>query len=107
MKRRPVEWLPRDDEDEEPRVKSMTFRVVGQWVAVDQDQLLLPIAVEDKTDVEIEDDGYTAILKQYGGESLLNDMLMADQELDRGTRWRLWRDETRLTIEPTETTDDD
>lgn len=109
MKRRPVEWLGDGGEDDEstPSVRSMTFEIIDHWVATDADQLILPVRVLKKTDVNIEsEEGYTAILKQYGGESLLNDMLMSEQELDRGSRWTLWREGPRLEIEPAGDLDD-
>lgn len=79
----------------------MTFRVAGEWVATDSDQLLLPIVVESKTTIEVEEE-YPAVLKQYGGEGLLNDMLMSDAELEQGSRWVLLRTDSLLTIEPIE-----
>lgn len=106
MKRRPVEWLAAPGEEDDNPVRSMTFRVIGQWVATDSDQLIIPIRVYDKTDLEIEDP-FVAILKQYGGEGLLNDMLMSDQDLERGSVWTLWRREGLLTIEPDELNEHD
>lgn len=108
MKRRPTEWLPApDDDDETTDFAQMVFRVVDHWVATDQDQLLLPIRVLEKTGVTIDDEGYTAILKQYGGEGLLNDMLMADQDLERGSCWKVTRWENRLEVEPADVEDDE
>lgn len=102
MKRRPVEWLPAPDEDDETDdFQRIDFVVIEQWVATDQDQLLLPIRVIDKTGVTVNEE-YTAVLKQYGGEGLLNDMLMADQELERGSQWRVTRWDSRLEVEPLE-----
>lgn len=77
----------------------LTFRIAEEWVAVDADQLILPIVVEDKTTISVEDE-YRALLKQYGGESLLNDMLMSDQDVEQGTRWILLRTDSLLTIHP-------
>lgn len=101
MKRRPVEWLasPADDEDAPPDGYDLTFRLAGDWFAVDADQLVLPIVVEDKSTIVVEDE-YSAILKQYGGEGLLNDMLVADSELEEGSRWVLMRTEQLLSVEP-------
>lgn len=107
MKRRPVEWLAAPGEEDDNPVRSMTFTIIDQWVATDSDQLLLPIRVKEKTGVEIEGDGYTAILKQYGGEGLLNDMLMSDQDFERGSTWTLWRREQLLQIEPAEEVSED
>lgn len=103
MKRRPVEWLAAPGEDDNP-VRSMTFRLIDEWVATDSDQLILPIRVYDKTDLKIEEP-FVAILKQYGGEGLLNDMLMSDQDLMRGSVWTLWRREGLLSVEPGDTDD--
>lgn len=107
MKRRPCEWLAAPDDDDEYGDTEMVFRVIDQWVATDQDQLLLPIRVTSKSGVTIEGDGYTAILKQYGGEGLLNDMLMSEQDLERGSTWLLMRTDNRLTVEPYEIDTDD
>lgn len=101
MNRRPVEWLasPSDDEDAPPDGYELTFRLAGDWFAVDSDQLVLPIVVEDKTTITVEDE-YTAILKQYGGEGLLNDMLISEQDLEEGSRWVLMRNEQLLSVDP-------
>lgn len=106
MKRLAVEWLAGVAEDEEMPANGleMTFRVADDWVATDSDQLLLPIVVEDKTTIEVEEE-YTAILKQYGGEGLLNDMLMSDVDLEQGSRWVLMRTDSLLTVEPIEEDD--
>lgn len=107
MKRRPVEWLQGPSDKSDWDTRRLEFTVAGQWVAVDADQLILPIRVQGKYQddeylVEISDDeeGYIAILKQYGGEGLLNDMLMSDQDLEQGSRWILWRRDGLLTVEP-------
>lgn len=101
MNRRTVEWLGSPDEDEEYPSDGyeLQFRVASDWVAVDADQLLLPIVVLDKSTITVEEP-YPAILKQYGGEGLLNDLLMADRELEEGSEWVLLRTENLLTMEP-------
>lgn len=101
MNRLPVEWLANPQEDEEMPEDGLelTFRLAEEWVATDADQLILPIVVEDKTTIVVEDE-YRAILKQYGGESLLNDMLMSDQDVEQGTRWVLLRTDSLLTVHP-------
>lgn len=102
MKRRPVEWLAAPDEDDEPSEDGheMVFKVTRDWFSVDADQLVLPIEVHRKTGISVEEP-YTATLKQYGGEGLLNDMLLCDQDLEAGTGWILMRTEQLLTVEPT------
>lgn len=101
MNRLPVEWLgtPQEDEEYPEDGFEMVFRLADAWVAVDSDQLILPITVEHKSTIVVEDE-YRALLKQYGGEGLLNDMLMSDQELKQGSRWLLFRTDSLLTIEP-------
>lgn len=101
MKRRPVEWLsnPSDDEDAPSDGYELHFRVAADWFAVDSEQLILPIIVQDKTTINVEDE-YPAILKQYGGEQLLNDMLLSDGELQQGSEWILYRNEQQLSVEP-------
>lgn len=101
MNRLPVEWLAQPDEEEELPSDGLElhFRLADEWVATDADQLLLPIVVEEKTTITVEEE-YRALLKQYGGESLLNDMLMSDQELEQGSRWVLLRTDSLLTIHP-------
>lgn len=103
MNRRAVEWLAAPDEDDEPPEDGLElhFRVTAEWFAVDADQLLLPIEVQDKTTIEVEEP-YPAILKQYGGEGLLNDMLLSGQDLEQGSEWVLLRTDRLLTVEPVE-----
>jgi len=101
MNRLPVEWLGSLDEDEDLPADGLelSFRLADEWVSTDSEQLILPIIVEEKTTINVEEE-YRALLKQYGGESLLNDMLMSDQDLEQGTRWCLLRTESLLTIHP-------
>lgn len=101
MNRRPVEWLAAPDEDEEMPADGLElrFELTEDWLAVDADQLILPIEVQDKTTITV-DEPYEALLKQYGGEGLLNDMLMSDQDVEAGTEWVLLRTDGMLTIHP-------
>lgn len=94
MNRLPIEWLQARDLDDLPDhldrdsyEQVLEFRLRAEWFGVDDDQLLLPISVLYKEGID--HDGYPAILKQYGGESLLNDMLLDDQELESGSTWVL------------------
>lgn len=97
MNRLDVFWLQRPDNDDESRnltsdYRAMRFRLTDEWVAVDSDQLILPIAVLWRTDSDgvIRDlTGETGLLKQYGGERLLNDLLLAGKEPTKGTEWIL------------------
>lgn len=101
MQRKPVEWLgaPDDDQDYPPDGYELIFRAAAEWVAVDADQLILPITLIDKSTITV-NEPYSCILKQYGGEGLLNDLLMADQDFEEGSTWVLIRNESLLTIEP-------
>lgn len=101
MNRRHVEWLavPDDDEETPPDGHELAFEVADDWLAVDADQLILPIIVQEKSTIVVEEE-YEAILKQYGGEGLLNDMLMADQDLEEGSEWVLLRTEQMLSVAP-------
>jgi hypothetical protein len=107
MNRRNVEWVssPDDDDDGPVGEKWLTFRLAGDWFSVDQDQLILPIVVIASSEFEVADE-YPAILKQYGGEGLLNDMLLSDQDVEQGAEWTLRRYESRLTVTPFDTDDD-
>lgn len=98
MNRRPVEWLARPDDDQD-ELPEMTIRIAASWVAVDSDQLILPVVVLDKTGINV-NEPYTAIFKQYGGEGLLNDMLMSEQEFEEGSEWLILRHHNLLTVEP-------
>lgn len=108
IERRAVEWVARPDPDDDSAPSGeqwIHFRMAGDWFAVDADQLILPITVIDQAGVTVEEP-YPAILKQYGGEGLLNDMLLSDQDLEQGSNWEMIRWENRLTIEPLELQDD-
>lgn len=99
MDRKPCEWLAAPDEEDDVKSSELSFRLAEEWIAVDSDQLILPIVVLDKTGMNVTEP-YQALLKQYGGEGLLNDMLMSDQEVEAGSEWLLLRTESLLTIEP-------
>lgn len=87
MNRLPVFWVPAPDEDDsEDWDRYIAFRVREDWVAVDSDQLLLPVTLLERDGENLEDP-QPGLLKQYGGEGLLNDMLMADEDLEKGTEW--------------------
>jgi len=103
MNRLPVEWLasPEDDEELPSDGLELSFRLSDDWVATDADQLILPIIVQDKSTIVVEDE-YPALLKQYGGEGLLNDMLMSDQAVEQGSSWVLTRTASMLSIDPTD-----
>lgn len=79
----------------------MTFRVVDDWFAVNDEQLILPIKLlaRDGTDL---DEPQKGLLKQYGGESMLNDVLVEllqdGDEIDETTRWEIVHSEDRRTI---------
>lgn len=106
MNRLPVFWNPAPDpEDSEDFERYIAFRVTADWVSVDDDQLILPVAVTER-DGNGFDEGEQGILKQYGGHGLLNDMLLADQDLEAGSEWMLSHQEgIGRTIEALDGTD--
>jgi len=99
MNRLPIEWIQQRDVDDLPEHLDkdeyepvLEVRVREDWVAVDNDQLVLPIAVRYKEGIS--HDAQPALLKQYGGERLLNTMLLADQPLEPGSCWTFRLDPT-------------
>lgn len=93
MNRLPVFWVGRPDEDDpSDDERSIAFRVTDDWLAVDSDQLILPVTLlaRDGNDFQ---EGKPGLLKQYGGESLLNDLLLADADLSAGSTWVISYDE--------------
>jgi len=89
MNRIPVFWVPAPDQDDpDDFERYIAFRVRDDWLAVDDNQLILPISITER-DGKTLDASEAGILKQYGGEGLLNDMLMADQQLEPDTKWIL------------------
>lgn len=99
MNRSEVEWVARPSDDDDRTDSYMIFRVTEEWFAVDAEQLILPIAVIEKDGEER--NGTPAILKQYGGERLLNDMLMCEQQLEAGSTWGIYAEPQRhLYVEP-------
>lgn len=103
----PVFWLQTpDDDDEETLDPYLVIRVRDNWLATDGDQLILPIDVLERSGESVEE---TGLLKQYGGERLLNDMLLADQELEPGSEWIISigpdQQTTISPVPPTETTE--
>lgn len=102
MNRIEVVWCPKPDEDDGPKAEnSIEFRVTEEWVATDQDQLILPISLLER-DGNVLDEPSPAVLKQYGGEQVLNSMLLADQDLEPGSTWRITRNQRRRRVEPTD-----
>lgn len=101
MRRPPVEWLgtPDDDEEYPPGGYEMTFELLDDWVATDGDQLVARVEVTSKSTITTSEP-YEAILKQYGGESLLNDMLLSEQDVEPGSTWLLLRDPRGLHVHP-------
>lgn len=89
----PEEDAPRDSEN------SITFRVADEWLATDQDQLLMSIMLLSRDGDDL-DEPVPAILKQYGGEQVLNSMLLDEQELEQGSEWTIRRTSHRRTVEP-------
>jgi hypothetical protein len=101
MNRVDVVWCQKPDEDAAKGAEhSITFRVTDEWVATDQDQLLLPITLLSRDGEELAE-GQPSILKQYGGEQVLNSILLnGDQDLEPGSTWTIRRTAHRRTVEP-------
>lgn len=94
MNRLPVFWVQRPDPDgEDPAEteRSIAFRLTDDWVSVDADQLILPIALTSRNGEDF-DEAKTGLLKQYGGEGLLNDILLDGEPLEKGSHWVLQYD---------------
>lgn len=95
MNRLPVYWVEvPDEEDDDDTDRHIHFRLADDWVAVDSDQLVLPITLLGR-DGEDFDDPQRGLLKQYGGEGLLNDMLLSDEQVEQGTEWIVGHSEAR------------
>lgn len=90
MNRLPTVWVEAPDEDDSDDVsRSLVFRLRDDWCAVDRDQFVLPVEVVER-DGEDLDEPRPALLMQYGGESLLNQMLLdAEGQPEPGSRWLL------------------
>lgn len=87
MNKIPVFWVPAPDEDDPDDFdRYIAFRLREEWVAVDNDQLILPVSLLERDGQELEGP-QPGILKQYGGEGLLNEMLMSDGDLEKGSEW--------------------
>jgi hypothetical protein len=101
MNRIEVVWCEKPDETDGPEqpTNSITIRVTEEWLTTDQDQLLMGIVLLSRDGRDLEEP-VPAILKQYGGEQILNTMLLADQDLDVGSEWTISRTPTRRTVEP-------
>lgn len=92
MERKRLEWIstPEPDKDDELGETWLEFRLAGEWYSTDNEKLYLPITVLDSPDHDGEP--YSAILSQYGGESLLNDLLLCGEPgLDAGDEFRVTR----------------
>jgi len=88
MNRVPTVWVEAPDEDDDEDFdRSLTFELREEWCAVDRDQLVLPIKVLERNGEPLDEDR-PALLMQYGGEGLLNDMLL-DGGVERGGKYLL------------------
>lgn len=108
MRRLPTVWVEAPDEDDpDDFSRYIAFRLRDEWAAVDRDQLVLPITVLERDGREL-DDPEPALLMQYGGEGLLNQMLMAEGDIEAGSTWLLDHSEGfGRTLERTDLDDDD
>jgi len=101
MEKLSVFWVNSPDEDDPDDTDHyIGFRLRDEWVAVDDQQLILPISLTER-DGETLDESVPGLLKQYGGEGLLTDMLLSDGDIEAGSEWLLSHDVlTGRTIEP-------
>lgn len=100
MDRIPVIWAERPDEEDEFGDSYLIVSLQSSWVAVDQDQLVCRVELVERDGTTL-DEPEEALLKQYGGEGLLNQMLMSDQDVEQGSWWSVHHDEVHgVTIEP-------
>jgi hypothetical protein len=89
MNRVPTVWVEAPEEDDPDDIdRSISFRLRDDWCAVDRDQLVLPITLLERDGTELEEP-QPALLMQYGGEGLLNDLLMSDGNPEPGSTWLL------------------
>lgn len=104
MNRKETIWCPAPDDDDDADQHDIAFRVADDWLAVDGRELILPIVMLER-DGEDLSDPFPAILKQFGGQSLLNDMLLSDYDVEEGSEWMLVRTADRTTIDGIPTDD--
>lgn len=91
MNRRRIEWIDAPDAEEGEPIEWLSFRVAGEWYATDAEKLYLPITVLASSAMEVQEP-YPAMLAQYGGESLLNDLALNDEQpLEQGAEYRVSR----------------
>lgn len=74
----PVVWCPRYDPDEYDSEPYLIFELEEETFAVDSDQVILRIILLERNGEEV--DRQPAYLKQYGGPSLMLQMLDLDLE---------------------------
>lgn len=88
MNRIPTVWVEAPDEDDPDDFDhSMTFRLRDEWCAVDRDQLVLPVTVLER-DGKALDEPKPAVLMQYGGDALLNQLLL-EGDVEDGNKYLL------------------
>lgn len=98
MNRRETIWCPAPAEDDDRHDHYVIFRLADDWLAVDGRELILPIILLER-DGNTLDDPFPAILKQFGGQSLLNDMLLSDYDVVEGSEWTISRTADRTVID--------
>lgn len=83
-------WVEAPEEDDDDDLeRSLTFRLRDQFAVVDRDQLVLPITVLERNGEALEEPK-PAMLMQYGGEGLLNDLILeADYQPEAGMKFLL------------------
>ena len=106
MNRLPVFWVPApEEEDADDFERYIVFRLRETWLSVDSEQLILPVTLLERDGNRLEE-SQVGILKQFGGEGLLNDILLSDQEFETGSEWLLSHQEgIGRSIEPVQNLD--
>lgn len=101
MNRRATFWASQPEDENERQ--SITIRVAGDWVAVDGRQLIMPVKLLMRNGEDLADDHKVGLLKQFGGHTLLNDMLMTDeQQFEEGSCWTIERTTETIMAQPTD-----
>lgn len=91
-KRRRKVWV-NTPEDAQSTANGIRFRLAEEWYSLGGEKITLPITllakIADDGNTEKVSEPYPALLDQYGGEGLLLDMALSDQDFEAGTTWEL------------------
>lgn len=98
MNRKEFIWCPAPEVDEGVHAHSLTFRIADSWLGVDGRELVMPIVLLERDGEELAEP-LPSILKQFGGQALLNDMLLSDYDVEEGSEWMIDRTADRTVID--------